>query len=51
LTDYIQELLEREVAHPPAEEVFERIARRSAVDLGRPAADPLRAERASRRTS
>lgn len=34
LTDYIQEILEREVARPPAEEVFERIARRPPVRLG-----------------
>lgn len=51
LTDYIQELLEREVARPPAQEVFERIGRRGAVDLGEPAAELLRAERTSRRAS
>jgi hypothetical protein len=51
LTDYIQGLLEREVARPSAEVVFERIARRSAVDLGTTAAALLRAERTSRRAS
>ena len=51
LTDYIQMLLEREVARPPMEDVFERIARRTPVDLGRPAAELLRDERTSRRTS
>lgn len=45
LTDYVEGILEREVARPPAEEVFERIARRSLVDLGRSAADILREER------
>lgn len=51
LTDYIQMLLEREVARPPAEEVFERIARRAPVDLGRPAAELLREERGARGAS
>ncbi len=45
LTAYIQEILEREVARPPREEVFERVAGREAIDLGEPAADLLRAER------
>jgi hypothetical protein len=48
LTQYIQGILEREVARPPADEVFERIAARRAVDLGRPAAELIRAERAAR---
>ena len=51
LTDYIQMLLEREVARPPVEEVFERVARRTPVDLGKPAAELLREERAARRTT
>lgn len=46
LTDYVQELLEREVARPPAEEVFERLRRREPVDLGAPAAELIRRERA-----
>jgi len=51
LTDYIQELLEREVARPPAEEVFDRIESRSPVKLGRPAATLVREERAAREAS
>jgi hypothetical protein len=49
LTDYIQGILEREVARPEAEEVFRRIASRPRVDLDRPAADLIRDERAERR--
>ena len=48
LTDYIQEILERELSRPPAEEVFERIASRPAVDLGRAAALLIREEREAR---
>jgi plasmid stability protein len=48
LTDYIQEILERELSRPPADEVFERIASRPAVKLGRPAAEIIRGERESR---
>ncbi len=51
LTDYVQEVLEREVARPPAAEVFERISRRERVSLGRPAADLIKQERASREAS
>ena len=51
LTDYLQEILEREVARPPADEVFARIAKRPAVDLGRPAADLLHPERDTRQAS
>jgi plasmid stability protein len=51
LTDYIQDILEREVSRPPAEEVFERVARRSAGRLGRPAADLIREERAEQEAS
>jgi plasmid stability protein len=51
LTDYVQEILEREVARPPDDEVFERIAQRTPVDLGGPAADVIRAERAAREAS
>lgn len=49
LTDYVQGILEREVARPPAEEVFERIHRHPPVELGRPAADLIREERRERR--
>jgi antitoxin FitA len=51
LTDYIQELLEREVARPPAAEVFERIEARPPVMLGRRAADLIREERTAREAS
>ena len=45
LTDYIEEVLEREVARPEAEEVFERVRSRAPVDLGDSAAEILRSER------
>jgi antitoxin FitA len=48
LTDFVQEILEREVARPPAEEVYERVAAREAVDLGAPAAALLARERKSK---
>lgn len=51
LTDYVQEILEREIARPPSEEVFRRIAGRQRVRLGRPASDLIRQERASRQAS
>jgi len=51
LTDYIQELLEREVARRPAEEIFDRIEARSAVKLRRSAAQLIREERAGREGS
>lgn len=46
LTDYVQGVLEREMARAPAEEVFERLRGREPVDLGRPAAELIREERA-----
>jgi antitoxin FitA len=51
LTDYVQEILEREVARPPAVEVFNRVAGRAQVRLARPASDLVRQERASREIS
>ena len=51
LTDYIQELLAREVARPPAVEVFDRIEARSRVKLVRRAAELIREERAGREAS
>jgi plasmid stability protein len=51
LTDYIQQVLEREVAQPPREEVFDRIGRRTPMDLGVTAADLIREERADREAS
>ena len=46
LTKYIQDILEREVARPPADEVFERIEASPAIRLGRPAADLIGEDRA-----
>lgn len=51
LTGYVQGILEREVARPPAEEVFERVAGRRPVRLGRPAADLIREERSEQEAS
>lgn len=48
LTEYLEQILEREIARPTAEEVFERIAGRTPVDLGTSAADLVRAARAER---
>lgn len=45
LTDYVQSILEREVARPPAVEVFERIRGREPVTLDAPAAEILAKER------
>ncbi|MDH3524187.1 MAG: hypothetical protein OES32_11425 [Acidobacteriota bacterium] len=45
LTSYLQEILEREVSRPPADEVVERVAARTPVDLGKSAAELLRDER------
>ena len=42
LTDYIRDLLEREVARLPADDVSERLAKRAPVKLGMSAADLLR---------
>lgn len=47
LTDYIQEILEREVARPPLDEVVRRIRSRRPIDLGVSAAELLREERQS----
>jgi plasmid stability protein len=51
LTDYIQDILEREVSRPPVEEVFERVSRRSPVRLGRAAAELIRGERSEQEAS
>jgi antitoxin FitA len=51
LTDYIQDILEREMLKPPAEEVFERLRNMPPVDLGRPAAEVIKEERAARKAS
>ena len=51
LTEYVEGLLEREVARPPASEVFERVASREPVRLGASAAELIAKERASREAS
>ncbi len=51
LTDYIQEVLEREVMRPPAEEVFGRISKRPSVGLEARASDLIRKERGAREAS
>ena len=48
LTKYLEEVLEREVARPPADEILERVAARTPVDLGKTAAELLREERRER---
>ncbi len=45
LTQFIEEILEREVGRPPTHEVYERIRSSESVDLGRPAAELIREER------
>ena len=50
LTEYVERILEREVARPVPQEVFDRIARRTRVDLGEPAAELIN-ERAGRQGS
>jgi antitoxin FitA len=51
LTDYVQEVLEREVARPPAEEVFDRIESRRPVDLDMRVAEIVGQARAEREAS
>lgn len=51
LTDYVQEVLKREVARPPADEVFDRIESRRPVDLDIRVAEIIRQERAEREVS
>jgi antitoxin FitA len=51
LTDFIQELLEREVARPPSDEVFDRIESRDPVDLDISAADLIKSDRPEREAS
>ena len=51
LTDFVQQILEREVARPAAEEVFERVAKRAPVTLSGSAADLVREERGTREAS
>jgi antitoxin FitA len=51
LTDYVERILEREVARPASQELFDRIARRPRVELGEPAAELIKRERAARQAS
>lgn len=51
LTDYVERILQREVDRPVFQEVFDRIGRRPRVDLGEPAAELIRRERATREAS
>lgn len=48
LTQYIEGILEREVARPLAEEVFARVRGRARVVLARPVAETIVAERRRR---
>ncbi|MEX1257915.1 MAG: hypothetical protein WEG36_09880 [Gemmatimonadota bacterium] len=45
LTDYVQGILEREVARPPVQEVLARIRSRSPVKLPKTVAEYIREER------
>lgn len=51
LTEYIQDILEREVSRPPASEVFDRIEARKPVRLDRPVSELIREERHGREAS
>jgi hypothetical protein len=51
LTGYVERILEREVARPVSEELFDRIARRPRVNLGEPAAELIKRERAATEAS
>lgn len=48
LTAHLERVLEREVARPLSQGVFERIAARPAVELDEPVAAVIRQERANR---
>ncbi len=48
LTQYIEDILEREVARPPLRDVLARIRTRQRVTLPGPAADLVRLEREER---
>lgn len=51
LTEYVERILEREVARPVPQELFDRISRRTRVDLGGPAAELIKRDRAARKVS
>ena len=48
LTDYIEDVLAREISRPSREEVFDRIHQLPRVELDRPVAELIREERADR---
>ena len=48
MTAFLQQLLEREVALPPVDDVFARVESHEPVDLGRPAAEFVHEGRAQR---
>lgn len=48
LTEYVEDILRREVARPSPAEVFARLRRAAPINLGRPAADLIREERSGR---
>lgn len=48
LTEYIEDLLEREISHPPLEEVLKRIESREPVRLRKSAAKYIHEGRAQR---
>ncbi len=48
LTDFVEDLLEREASRPELEEVLDRLESRQPVRLNRPVAEILEAERARR---
>ncbi len=51
LTDFVQSILEREMARPASEEVFDRIEREDPVELDISVAEILRSERTERDAS
>jgi antitoxin FitA len=51
LTDFVKDMLEREVARPPADEVFDRIERRKPVRLSKTPAELIRQDREERDAS
>ncbi|MEW5917165.1 MAG: hypothetical protein AB1762_12200 [Gemmatimonadota bacterium] len=48
LTQYIQHILEREVARQPIDELLERLARLPKIDRDKPVAEMIREARAER---
>lgn len=48
LTEYIENILQREVARPPLDEIFDRIESRSRVEIRESSAAIIRRERARR---